>query len=85
MKDISIKLPNGLISYLETFYEITSAIESTTHLSGSVSNKRQECQGRGGLYELAKELTDRFETKYKGREWDGDFHDTIEQFISDFL
>ena len=44
-----------------------------------------EAQGRGGLYELAKELTDKFENKYKGKEWDGEFFDTINEFLEEEL
>ena len=42
-------------------------------------------QGAGGFYELAQELTDKFEMLNKDREWDGDFWDEIEQFLESEL
>ena len=46
-------------------------------------------QGTGGMYELAEELTDEFEKLNADREWDGEFFDEIEEFITskafDFL
>jgi hypothetical protein len=35
------------------------------------------------MYELAEELTDRFEKMHEGYEWDGDYFDTIEEFMDD--
>jgi hypothetical protein len=37
--------------------------------------------GTGGLYELAEELTDKFEIQNAGVEWDGEYFDAIELFI----
>lgn len=33
------------------------------------------------MYELAEELTDKFETLNQNREWDGEFFDEIEAFL----
>lgn len=80
------KFPNGLTSYLETYYEIVDSIR--IYLEYSKINKVgkiYESQGRGGLYELAEELTDKFELLNKDREWDGDFFDEIEKFINEEL
>jgi hypothetical protein len=43
-------------------------------------------QGQGGLYELAQELTDKFERMYEGTTRDEvEWYDTIEAFIKDKL
>ena len=47
--------------------------------------ERHSEQGHGGLYELAEELTDEFELLNKGRVWDGEFFDEIEEFLSEKL
>jgi hypothetical protein len=71
------------ISWIETHHEIVSAIAISLHLDepDTIFIKRSEEQGTGGLYELAKELTDEFELLNKDREWDGEFFDEIEEFI----
>ncbi|MCA6431217.1 MAG: hypothetical protein IM613_17415 [Cytophagales bacterium] len=75
--------PNGFSSWYETFYEIAAAIgiEANGFEPSGLVAQTLEVQGTGGLYELAKELTDKFEMSNKGREWDGDFFDEIEAFI----
>jgi hypothetical protein len=42
-------------------------------------------KGHGGLYELAEDLTDEFETINKNREWDGEFFEEIETFLNEKL
>ena len=42
-----------------------------------------ETQGRGGLYDLAKELTFEFENKFLNREWDGEFFEEINDFLNE--
>lgn len=44
--------------------------------------KRHDEQGIGGLYELARELTDEFESIHKGKNWDGNYFDEIEIFLN---
>lgn len=68
-------------SYLETFFEITEYIVSTCERERSMANNILLEQGRGGLYELAEQLTNEFELKYENTEWDGEFFDTIESFL----
>lgn len=75
--------PNGFESWHETHFEVVQYLISTQDVEGSISNTTSEQIGTGGMYELAKELTDLFEERYKGREWDGDYMDTIEQFLDD--
>jgi hypothetical protein len=72
----------GFESYLETHYEMVQAI-TIEHIKDEpqgVVRERHDEQGHGGLYELAEELTDKFEKENELTQWDGDFFETIEQF-----
>lgn len=79
--------PNGFTSWQETHFEVAAAIAAK--LSEDVPAGRvaevQENHGHGGLYELAEELTDKFEESTQGREWDGEFFDEIEEFLENEL
>ena len=81
------KHPNGLASYLETHFEVVGAItiEARKNFPSGIVGKRIEEQGTGGLYELAEELADRFEQMHAKTEWDGEFFDTIEEFLNNEL
>lgn len=81
------QFPNGFASWQETHYEVVSEITTQLmlyfeqNLCNAVG-ERYEAQGRGGMYELAEELTDEFELLNKGRDWDGEFFDELESFLS---
>lgn len=78
--------PNGFSAWHETHFEIVSAINSQLSISeDNMSNRVKYAQGTGGLYELAEELTNKFEKMHQGREWDGDFFDEVEGFIKEEL
>ena len=74
--------------YLETHYQMVEAItlkmeEKNPHPENFIV-KRSEEQGMGGLWMLAKELTDEFQEKHEGRLWeDGDYFDEIESFLNE--
>ena len=75
--------PNGFESWHETHFEVVSFI-TLQYERDSVTSKVAEINdryGSGGMYELAKELTDEFELLNKGREWDGEFFEEIESFL----
>lgn len=79
--------PNGFTAWTETHYEIVQAI-TIEHMSEHPAlrvKEAHESQGHGGLYELAEELTDLFESLHKNVAWDGDFFDEIESFLNDQL
>lgn len=80
-------LPNGFDCWVETYYEIVSAIEKEMQKDepSGIARLRHDSQGHGGLYDLAKELTNKFEALNAGRVWDGDFPDAIEAFIQQNL
>lgn len=80
----------NLDDYLETYFDIVAYI--TDHLTAyecddawSIILKRYEEQGRGGMYELAKEWTDIFMRDYKDINWGDEleYYDTIETFLND--
>jgi len=81
-----MEAPNGIESWVETHYEIVQAItiEWMKDEPIGVVKDRHEAQGHGGLYELAEELTDKFELQNEDN-WDGDFFDEIEIFIQQNL
>ena len=81
------KFPNGFESWMETHHEVVTAIteamtaEELEPEFQNVATRRREEQGIGGVYELAEELTDKFEQLNKGREWDGEFFDEVTEFL----
>lgn len=76
-----MKFINGITSYLETYYEVVSYL-TLTEKEGTEYNARTE-YGTGGMYDLARELTDEFEKLHENRSWDGEFFDEIEEFLDD--
>lgn len=70
--------PNGFDSWNATHFEIIMAIRP--EYNGTHSFIRHLCQGREGLYELAREMTDRFEREHEGRDWDGDMLNNVRDF-----
>lgn len=77
--------PNGFESWIETHYEVVQFINSQEEgfvALGTLIERRRDERGLGGMYELAEEWTDAFETKYKGKIWNGDFLDTIDDFLT---
>jgi len=84
--DYDKKFPNGFTSYLETHHEVVRVI--TLHVENGVNSKANdvmENRGTGGLYELAEDLTDRFEHLNVARAWDGEFFDEIEDYLNKTL
>jgi hypothetical protein len=90
--DINLKhkvsrFPNGFTNWHETHYEVVQAItyELMKEKPQGRSLAVQEADGHGGLYDLAKDLTDEFELANKDRQWDGDFFDAVEEFCNQKL
>jgi len=82
------RFPNGFTSWMETHHEIVSAIHEAIwyheNESRDLSNRITEVlktRGTGGLYELAEDLTDRFEQAHINKAWDGEFFDAIAEFL----
>jgi hypothetical protein len=80
--------PNGFSSWQETHYEVVQAItiEYTQDKRTGLVAYRHEAQGHGGLYELAEELTDKFEALHEGNEWgDKGYLETLEEWLNEKL
>lgn len=78
------EFPNGFDSWYETHHEVVSFLTLEYERDSVTSRVAEfyERNGTGGMYELARELTDEFETLNKGREWDGEFFEEIEFFLT---
>lgn len=79
--------PNGFTSWQETHYEFIGMIEQC-RLMEKQPNKIKDIndnQGTGGFWELAKELTDKFEKAHEGYEFDGEFFDSVEEKFNEWL
>ena len=76
---------NGFENWHETHFEIVSAIALSLDkdLFKSEISKIYEDQGRGGMYELARDLTNKFEEEFKGVLWgeELEYFTEIEKFI----
>ena len=85
--DIEKKFPNGFTSWHETHFEVVQAITLIAQQDEpyGIVAETQEQVGMGGLYELAQELTNEFEREFAGHEWDGEFYDTIEEWLAEKL
>lgn len=72
-----------LEEYLETYYEVVSIIEEKNSNAFGSSDTLMELyntHGRGALWELAKSITDDFQSLNKNREWDGEFLEEIQRY-----
>lgn len=79
------KFPNGFASWKETHYEIVSMLTLAYERENKNIEEFYDRHGTGGMYELAEEWTFKFEEQTKGREWDGEFFDEIEEFFYNHL
>lgn len=81
--------PSQLNSLLEVHYEIVDRISLELVESFMVSNPSSPIDriytagGRKALYEIAKELTLKFQKKYKDHTFDGDFLDLVDAFFKE--
>ena len=69
---------NGFDSWNATHFELVRCLDTSKPFSHS--NIRFACQGREGMYELAREMTDKFEQEHKGVFWDGGLPLAVERF-----
>lgn len=72
---------NGFDSWIETYNEISYFIRGLIEGENSKIIELYEKVGYGLIYELSKELTNEFELLYKDYQWDGDFYDSVEEFV----
>lgn len=83
LEEVSVKMPNGFPNWHETHFEVVSHIHKTTDYPGTLANHFQKTHGSAGLYSLASVLTSKFEVKYLGKVWDGEFIDTVHGFLEE--
>jgi hypothetical protein len=76
--------PNGFNSWQKTHFEVVQFItiqeEGWTKPVTIIDRVRKD-DGLTGLYDMAKKWTDEFENEYRGKEWDGDYLDTLDSFL----
>ena len=72
--------------YLETHYEIVSTLERMLDMEGSLAEIYKYNYGIGGMYELAKKMTEDFQGQYKLTMWgqELDWNDTLHSFITSY-
>jgi hypothetical protein len=72
---------------METHHEIVTEITERINDRTYTGWLRDEQKNNGfcAFYDVAEMLTDEFENKFKGREWDGEFWDEIEKFSKEKL
>jgi hypothetical protein len=77
-------LPKGFRDWAETHHEIVCTIHALID-NDTIPSRIQkilDTEGFAGLYDLGIELTTDFCNTYKDREWDGDWIDTIIDFVN---
>ena len=81
------QFPNGVESYLETYYEVVGKIQYDLNVgSKNLTWKINESQGKKGLYDLAQDLTLKFEQQYAPTWFEiYDFYETIDKFLEEEL
>jgi len=80
-------LPNGFRDWVETHHEIVCTIHALID-NDTIPQRIQnilDTEGVAGMYDLGIELTTDFCNTYKGREWNGDWIDTIIDFVNEKL
>lgn len=80
------EFPNGITSYLETYYEVVLYLESDINMNHSMASVHNGSFGRGGMYELAETITDKFELQFKDTNWglDLEYFDTLYGFLTEY-
>ena len=89
------KLKEYLESWAETHHEVVEKIYELITSGMYITDNEKEIkyvlvnildsQGHDGIVDLCIELTTKFEEKYFGYEWDGDYLEILWDFISDEL
>lgn len=83
-----MKPVNGLTSWHETHFEVVDEIVRRLNFDEKQEtpiSKLRNKLGRSGMYDLAEDITDRFEEEFKNFKWDGEFFDEIEKFCIEEL
>ncbi len=81
----TLSFPNGFESWHESHFEFVEIIVQSLDVEGSYPNEVHNIMGTGGLYELARDMTNQFEELHAGKSWDGEFFDEVENFAISFF
>jgi hypothetical protein len=77
-------MPKGFREWAETHHEIVCTIHALID-NDTIPQRIQnilDTEGFAGLYDLGIELTNEFCNTYENKEWDGDWVDTIIDFVN---
>lgn len=83
---VNKEFPNDFDNWQEVHFDISTAIGEALMCDGSnAAIKVREEVGTGGIYDFAKELTNKFEMSNKGVVWgdEKEYYDTMEEFIKE--
>ena len=67
-----------LVEWAETHYEVIERLQESEH---PAIEQRENERGRGGMWELAFEITQAFVDQHQDRDWNGDWFDTLDAFV----
>jgi hypothetical protein len=77
-------MPKGFREWAETHHEVVCTIHALID-NDTIPQRIQnilDTEGFAGLYDLGIELTNEFCNTYENKEWDGDWIDTIIDFVN---
>ncbi len=80
-----LSFPNGFESWHESHFEFVEIIVRSLDTEGSYPYQVHTTMGTGGLYELARNMTNQFEQLHAGKSWDGEFFDEVENFATSYF
>lgn len=73
---------NGFQSWMRTYFETVSYITHIDNSNNPIINERYKKEGYEGVYRLAEEITDEFESINKDKNWKFDEHfEEIQLFL----
>jgi hypothetical protein len=81
------EFPNGFLSWAETHHEVVAIVTRTMDQDNYpvFLEKIQMEKGSGGIWEFCIAFTFQFEQAHKGREWEGDWFDTLEETLLNLI
>lgn len=82
-EQLTPRFPNGFTSWMDTHFEVVSYLTTICEKEGSIAYTTQAMSGTGALYDLAETITAGFEEAHKGREWDGDYLEELENYLEE--
>jgi hypothetical protein len=82
MKNEQKQFPSGFKSWIETYFNIVTHLQSTIACVDTMSFQALSKESDEGLYKLAEALTDEWEELHKETNWEGrNFKLELETFL----